>query len=426
MTIYNESQAGYMNMELLRFTTAGSVDDGKSTLIGRLLYDSKAIFQDQLDALELASKHRGEETLNLAFLTDGLRAEREQGITIDVAYRYFATPKRKFIIADTPGHIQYTRNMVTGASTANAALILVDARNGVIEQTLRHTFIASLLQIPHIIVCVNKMDLVNFDESAFLSIRDRIEGLSDKLNNKDIHFIPISARDGDNVVDRSKNMPWYSGPTLMHLLETVDIGNDYNLTDARFPVQYIIRPQSDDFHDYRGYSGRIASGIFKKGDKVTVLPSGYSSTIKSIDIFEKSIDEAFAPQSVTLTLKDDIDISRGNMIVKDGETPSVSQDVELMICWLSEKPMRPDSKYILRHTTNEVKCVIREIKYKVNINTLDSQVDNTPLELNEIGCIRIRTANPLIFDSYCQNRVTGSLILVDEGTNETLGAGMII
>jgi sulfate adenylyltransferase subunit 1 len=421
-----ESSKGYLNMELLRFTTAGSVDDGKSTLIGRMLYDSKAIFQDQMDAIEEASKRRGEEGVNLALLTDGLRAEREQGITIDVAYRYFATPKRKFIISDTPGHIQYTRNMVTGASTANVAIILIDARNGVIEQTIRHAFIASLLQIPHIIVCINKMDLVDFDEKVFDSIRTRFEEISAKISVKDIHFVPISARDGDNVVDRSQKTPWYNGPTLMYLLETIHIGSDFNLNDSRFPVQYVIRPQTDEYHDYRSYAGRIASGIFHKGDKITVLPSGFTSTIKSIDTFEKSLDEAAAPQSVAFTLEDDIDISRGDMIINGGEKPVVSQDVELMICWLNEKPLRLNGRYLLQHTTNDMKCLVKELKYKVNINTLENQTGSTSLELNEIGRIIIRTTKPLIYDSYSRNRITGSLILVEEGTNETVGAGMII
>lgn len=421
-----EKHAGYLNMELLRFTTAGSVDDGKSTLIGRLLYDSKAIFQDQMEAIEQASKRRGEEGVNLALLTDGLRAEREQGITIDVAYRYFATPRRKFIIADTPGHIQYTRNMVTGASTANVAIILVDARNGVVEQTRRHAYIASLLQIPHIIVCVNKMDLVDYKEEVFDTIRDNINEFSSKLDTKDIHYIPISARDGDNVVDRSNNMSWYEGPTLMYLLETIHIGSDYNLLDSRFPVQYIIRPQSDEFHDYRGYAGRVASGVFRVGDKITVLPSGFTSAIKSIDLFGATFDETFAPQSVTFTLEDDIDISRGDMFVKTGETPQVGQDIELMICWLNEKPMRLGGKYILRHTTNEMKCLIKEVKYKLDINTFENRDGSAGLGLNEIGRIVIRSTKPLIYDSYKKNRTTGSLILIDEGTNETIGAGMII
>lgn len=421
-----ELHAGYLHMELLRFTTAGSVDDGKSTLIGRLLYDSKAIFQDQMDAIEQASKRRGEEGVNLALLTDGLRAEREQGITIDVAYRYFATPRRKFIIADTPGHIQYTRNMVTGASTANVAIILVDARNGVVEQTRRHAYIASLLQIPHIIVCINKMDLVEYKEEIFDEIRENINELSIKLETKDIHFVPISARDGDNVVDRSTNMAWYNGPTLMYLLETIHIGSDYNLIDSRFPVQYIIRPQSDEFHDYRGYAGRVASGFFHVGDKISILPSGYTSTIKSIDTFGATFEETFAPQSVTITLEDDIDISRGDMFVKTNENPQVGQDIELMICWLSEKQMRLGGKYTLRHTTNEMKCLIKEMKFKLDIQTFNEKPNESDLGLNEIGRIVIRTTKPLIYDSYKKNRATGSLILIDEGTNETVGAGMIV
>jgi len=421
-----EKHAGYLNMELLRFTTAGSVDDGKSTLIGRLLYDSKAIFQDQMDAIEEASKRRGEETVNLALLTDGLKAEREQGITIDVAYRYFATPRRKFIIADTPGHIQYTRNMVTGASTANVAIILVDARNGVVEQTRRHAYIASLLHIPHIIVCVNKMDLVSFNEEVFNKIRDDFSELSSKFDTVDVRFIPISAKDGDNVVDRSVNTPWYNGPTLLYLLETIHIASDYNLKDSRFPVQYIIRPMNDEYHDYRGYAGRVASGVFRVGDKITVLPSGFTSTIKSIDQFETTLDEAFAPQSVTLTLQDDIDISRGDMIVKNDGMPVISQDIEIMICWLNEKPMRLNGKYVIRHTSNDLKCLVKEVKYKLNINTFDHVSAEGSLKLNEIGCITLRTTKPLIFDTYKENRITGSVILVDEGTNETVGAGMII
>ncbi|MGE0089097.1 MAG: sulfate adenylyltransferase subunit 1, partial [Bacteroidales bacterium] len=368
----SEYNRGYLDMELLRFTTAGSVDDGKSTLIGRLLYDSKAIFEDQLESIERASNKRGEEGINLALLTDGLRAEREQGITIDVAYRYFATPKRKFIIADTPGHIQYTRNMVTGASTANVAIILIDARNGVIEQTLRHAFIASLLQIPHIFVCVNKMDLVDYDESTFESIKEDFERISSKLEVHDIRFIPISAKLGDNVVDRSKNMDWYDGPTLMYLLENIYIASDTNHTDARFPVQYVIRPMRDEYHDYRGYAGRVAGGIFYKGDKVKILPSGLTSHIKSIDIFEGSIEEVFAPQSVTITLDDDIDISRGDMIVKEDSMPFISQDIDLMICWFNERPLVLGGKYILKHTTSDLRCVIREVKYKLNVNTLES------------------------------------------------------
>jgi sulfate adenylyltransferase subunit 1 len=419
-------QSGYLNMELLRFTTAGSVDDGKSTLIGRLLYDSKAIFEDQLEALEVARLRKGEEHVNLAYLTDGLRAEREQGITIDVAYRYFATPKRKFIIADTPGHVQYTRNMVTGASTANAAVILIDARNGVVEQTIRHCYIASLLQIPHIIVCINKMDLVKYDEVVFDEILKDFNSFSDKLDVKDIRFVPISALKGDNVVERSGNMNWYNGPTLMYLLEHLHISNDQNYVDARFPVQYVVRPQSDKYHDYRGYAGRIAGGVFKPGEKVMVIPSGLTSTIKSIDTMNETLDMAFPPQSVTLTLEDDLDISRGDMIVKENNVPHTSQDITIMICWLNEKQMQLGGKYGLKHTTKDVRCIIKDLDYKVNINTLAKIYNDKKIGLNEIGQITIRTTQPLLFDSYRKNRITGSIILIDEGTNVTVGAGMII
>ena len=413
-------------MELLRFTTAGSVDDGKSTLIGRLLYDSKAIFEDQLEAIELASKRKGEETINLSLLTDGLRAEREQGITIDVAYRYFATPKRKFIIADTPGHIQYTRNMVTGASTANAAVILVDVRNGVVEQTIRHSYIASLLRIPHVIICINKMDLVNFDQKVFENIRKQYEDIASILEMVDVRFVPVSALLGDNVVDSSGNMPWYDGPTLMHLLESIQIRNDENSLDYRFPVQYVIRPQKQEFHDYRGYSGRIAAGSFCPGDEVVALPSGYTSRIKSIDTFNGLMDEAFAPQSVTITLEDDIDISRGDMLAKEGNPPQVNQDIELDICWLNQKPLQLNGKYIVRHTSNETRCIVKEVIYKVNISNLEKDFQDRQFAMNEIGRIKIRTARPLIFDSYRRNRITGSLVLIEEGTNETVGAGMIV
>ncbi len=419
-------QSAYLDMELLRFTTAGSVDDGKSTLIGRLLYDSKAIFEDQMEALERASINKGEAHLNLALLTDGLRAEREQGITIDVAYRYFATPKRKFIIADTPGHVQYTRNMVTGASTANAAVILIDARNGVVEQTIRHCFIASLLQIPHIIVCVNKMDLVKFSETVFDKIQKDFISFSDKLDVKDVRFVPISALKGDNVVKRSTNMNWYDGPTLMYLLEHIHISNDQNYVDARFPVQYVVRPQSDDYHDYRGYAGRIAGGVFKPGEKVMVLPSGLTSRIKSIDSMNETLELAFPPQSVTLTLEDDLDVGRGNMIVKENNIPQDSREITMMICWLNEKPMKLGGKYVLKHTTNDARCIIKEVNYKVDINTLAKIYDNNEIGLNEIGQITIRTTKPLLYDSYRKNRITGSLILIDEGTNETVCAGMII
>jgi sulfate adenylyltransferase subunit 1 len=426
MTEFQEKQDGYLNMQLLRLSTAGSVDDGKSTLIGRLLFDSKAIFEDQMEAIERASLIKGEEHVNLALLTDGLRAEREQGITIDVAYRYFATPKRKFIIADTPGHVQYTRNMVTGASTANAAIILVDARNGVVEQTLRHSFIASLLQIPHVIICINKMDLVGYKEEVFDQIRKDYEGLSDKLDIRDIRFVPISALAGDNVVDRSEKMPWYDGPTLMYLLENIHIANDRNYTDSRFPVQYVIRPQSKEWHDFRGYAGRIAGGVIRKGDPVTVLPSGLTSRLKSIETMTGQLDEAFPPQSVTITLEDDIDISRGDMIVASDNMPNVSQDITMMFCWLNEKPLIPGGKYTIRHTTSDAKCIIKSVNYKINVNTLDKNTDDKSVKLNEIGQMTLRTTKPLMFDSYKKNRVTGSIILVDEGTNETVCAGMII
>jgi sulfate adenylyltransferase subunit 1 len=417
---------GYLDMELLRFTTAGSVDDGKSTLIGRLLYDSKAIFEDQMELLEETSRQRGEEGVNLALLTDGLRSEREQGITIDVAYRYFATPKRKFIIADTPGHIQYTRNMVTGASTANLALLLVDARHGIIEQTKRHAFIASLLQIPHIAVCVNKMDLVDYSEEDFKKIKADFEDFSSKLEIKDVRFIPISALNGDNVVDRSENMDWYEGSTLMHLLENIHIGSDQNHVDCRFPVQFVVRPQSKDHPDYRGYAGRIEGGVFKPGDDVTVLPSGFTSKIKSIDTFEGDIAEAFSPMSVCMTLTDNIDISRGDMLVRENNKPTIEQDIDVMICWMNEKKMIPKGKYTIRHTSQTARCIIKEVKYKMDINTLHRMENEKEIGLNDIGRITIRTTKPLFFDSYRRNRNTGSIILVDEATNETVAAGMII
>jgi sulfate adenylyltransferase subunit 1 len=417
---------GYLDMELLRFTTAGSVDDGKSTLIGRLLYDSKAIFEDQMELLEETSRQRGEEGVNLALLTDGLRSEREQGITIDVAYRYFATPKRKFIIADTPGHIQYTRNMVTGASTANLALLLVDARHGIIEQTKRHAFIASLLQIPHIAVCVNKMDLVDYSEEAFKKIKADFEDFASKLEIKDVRFIPISALNGDNVVDRSENMDWYEGSTLMHLLENIHIGSDQNHVDCRFPVQFVVRPQSKDHPDYRGYAGRIEGGVFKPGDDVTVLPSGFTSKIKSIDTFDGEVVEAFSPMSVCMTLTDNIDISRGDMLVREDNKPTIEQDIDLMICWMNEKKMIPKGKYTIRHTSQTARCIIKEVKYKMDINTLHRMEDEKEIGLNDIGRITIRTTKPLFFDSYRRNRNTGSIILVDEATNETVAAGMVI
>jgi sulfate adenylyltransferase subunit 1 len=418
--------SGYLNMDLLRFTTAGSVDDGKSTLIGRLLYDSKAIFADQLEAIEKTSDQKGYGYVNLALLTDGLRAEREQGITIDVAYRYFATPKRKFIIADTPGHIQYTRNMVTGASTANLAIVLVDARHGVVEQTRRHSFIASLLQIKHLVLCINKMDLVEYKQETYDKIKTDFEQFSSKLDIPDIHYIPISALNGDNVVDKSKNMDWYQGGTLLYTLENVHIASDANFIDSRYPVQFVIRPQTDEFHDFRGYAGKVEGGIFRKGEEVLALPSGFTSKIKSIHTIDGELEEAFPPMSVTITLEDEIDISRGDMIAKTGNQPNVSQDVELMICWLSEKKLQLNGKYAIKHTTRDARCVVKDIRYKVNISTLHKNEEEKEIGLNDIGRIVIRTTTPLLFDSYRKNRTTGSIILIDEFTNETVGAGMII
>jgi sulfate adenylyltransferase subunit 1 len=420
------TDAHYLSMDLLRFTTAGSVDDGKSTLIGRLLYDSKAIFEDQLDAIERATEQRGEENLNLALLTDGLRAEREQGITIDVAYRYFATPKRKFIIADTPGHIQYTRNMVTGASTANLAIILIDARKGVIEQTCRHSFIASLLRIPHLVVCVNKMDLVDFSEEVFNNIVAQYSEFASRLEVPDIKFIPISALHGDNVVEKSDKMPWYGGAPLLYTLETVYIGSDANHIDPRFPVQTVIRPNSDEHHDFRGFAGRVAGGVFKVGDEVLALPSGFTSKIKSLHAPTGDVPEVFSPMSIAMTLTDEIDISRGGMIVKPNNQPQISQDVEAMLCWFSPVKLNPAGKYILRHTTREVKCAVKAVRYKVNINTLHKVEGDAEIGMNDIGRVQLRTAAPLFFDPYKRNRNTGSLILVDEFTNATVAAGMIL
>jgi len=359
-------------------------------------------------------------------LTDGLKAEREQGITIDVAYRYFATPRRKFIIADTPGHIQYTRNMVTGASTANVALILIDARKGVVEQTRRHSFIASLLQIPHLVVCINKMDLVDYDEEKYEQIKEEFEKFSYKLDVKDVHFIPISALNGDNVVERSENMNWYEGSTLLYYLENVHIGSDHNFIDCRFPVQYVVRPNTDDFHDYRGYSGRIAGGVFKKGDTVMALPSGLRTTIKKIDTFDGEVEEAYPPMSVTILLKGEIDISRGDMIVRENNSPHSGQDIELMVCWFNDRPMQLRGKYTLLHTTQEARCVIREIRYKLDINTLHRDQEDLNIGINDIARVLIRTTKPLFYDSYPKNRITGSVILVDESTHETVAAGMII
>ena len=418
---------GYLDMDLLRLTTAGSVDDGKSTLIGRLLYDCKSIFEDQWEAIEQSSKQRGDENVNLALLTDGLRAEREQGITIDVAYRYFATPKRKFIIADTPGHIQYTRNMVTGASTANLAIILIDARHGVIEQTCRHSFIASLLQIQHIIVCVNKMDLVDWSEDRFNEIVGQYKEFASRLEVPHIDFIPISALLGDNVVERSANMDWYQGSPLLYTLETMYIGNEHNHVDARFPVQWVIRPHSDEWHDFRGYAGRVAGGVFKPGDEVTVMPSGFQSRVKGIHDIHGDVPEAFAPMSVTVTLEDEIDISRGDMIVKQNNPPQSSQQIEAMICWFSsEANLEERGRYTLRHTTNDVKCLVKELKYKMDINTLHKLKEDREVRLNDIARVSLQTSAPLHYDRYRRNRATGSFILIDEQTNNTVAAGIIV
>lgn len=422
----NIQHPSYLDMDLLRFTTAGSVDDGKSTLIGRLLYDSKSIFEDQYEAVKATSKKQGDEYVNLALLTDGLRAEREQGITIDVAYRYFATPKRKFIIADTPGHIQYTRNMVTGASTANAAIILIDARKGLLEQTKRHSYIASLLRIQHIIICVNKMDLIDYNEDVFKKIKKECEEFALKLNIINAHFIPISALKGDNVVTPSKKMKRYNGRTLLALLETLSLPEINSTDPARFPVQYVIRPMSNEHRDYRSYAGRIASGVFAVGDEVIVLPGGFSSKIKSIDFSSQHLQEAFFPMSVAISLHDDIDISRGDMIVKKHNKPLVSQDIDLMICWMSDKKLTVNKKYIIKHTTSQTRCIIKEIKHKVNINTMQQMPDEKIIGLNDIACISIRTTTPLIIDKYSKNKITGSVILIDEATNVTVGAGMIL
>jgi len=413
-------------IELLRFTTAGSVDDGKSTLIGRLLYDCKSIFEDQLESVQKSSARKGLAHVDLALLTDGLKDEREQGITIDVAYRYFATPKRKFIIADTPGHIQYTRNMVTGASTANLALVLIDARKGVIEQTHRHSIIASLLQIPHLLVCINKMDLVDYDQDTFDEIVETYRQFAAKLDVQDVHFIPMSALDGDNVVNRSEKMDWYEGPTLLHTLENVHIGSDHNHIDCRFPVQTVIRPHLDEYHDYRGYAGRIASGIFKPGDEVVALPSGFKSKIKAINSPEGELDEAFAPMSVTITLTDDIDISRGDMIARTNNQPKVVQDLDIMMCWLNNDGSKPRGKYTIRHTSNEAKAMITDIIYKLDVNTLHRNEEDKVLNMNDILRVKLRTTRPLLVDTYNRNRHTGSIILVDDVTNETVAAGMII
>ncbi len=413
-------------MELLRFATAGSVDDGKSTLIGRLLYDTKSIFEDQLEAVERTSRDRGDEHVNLALLTDGLRAEREQGITIDVAYRYFATPKRSFIIADTPGHVQYTRNMVTGASTASLALVLIDARKGIIEQSRRHAFLASLLRVPHLVLCVNKMDLVDYDEKVFDEIKDEFRSFATKLDVSDLSFVPISALHGDNVVHRSENMPWYQGTSLLHHLEDVYIASDRNLIDVRFPVQYVIRPQSSAYPDYRGYAGQVAGGVLKPGDEVIVLPSGLRSTIASIDTADGPVSEAYAPMSVTVRLSDDIDISRGDMICRPHNQPRSSQDVEAMVCWLTDEPLRVRGMYAVKHTTRSARAQVRSVDYRIDVNTLHRDEGAETLGLNEIGRIKLRTTHPLFVDEYRRNRTTGSFLVIDEATGATVGAGMVL
>jgi sulfate adenylyltransferase subunit 1 len=414
-------------MDLLRFATAGSVDDGKSTLIGRLLYDTKTIFEDQLAAVEQVSRARGDEYTNLALLTDGLRAEREQGITIDVAYRYFATPRRKFIIADTPGHIQYTRNMVTGASTADLALVLVDARNGLVEQSRRHAFLCSLLRVPHLVLCVNKMDLVGYDQGVYEAIAAEFTTFAAKLDAPDLTVIPVSALHGDNIVTRSPNMAWYQGPSLLHHLEHVHIASDRNLVDVRFPVQYVIRPQSPAWPDYRGYAGQVASGIIKPGDEVMVLPSGFTTTVAGIDTPTGPVEEAFPPMSVTLRLADNLDIARGDLICRPHNTPEVTQDLEAMLCWMDEsQPLRKNGKYTIKHTTRIARTIIRDVKYQLDINTLHRNEGATELRLNEIGRVRLRSTIPLLCDEYRRNRTTGGFILIDDATNRTVAAGMIL
>jgi len=413
-------------MELLRFATAGSVDDGKSTLIGRLLYDSKAIFEDQLEAVERVSRERGDEYTDLALLTDGLRAEREQGITIDVAYRYFATPMRKFIIADTPGHVQYTRNMVTGNSTADLTMILVDARNGIVEQTRRHAFLASLLRVPHMLVCVNKMDLVDYDQSVFDSIREEFASFASKLEVSDLAFVPISALDGDNVVQRSANMTWYEGSSLLHHLEQLYIASDRNLIDPRMPVQWVVRPKSQLFHDYRGYAGTVAGGVFRAGDEVMVVPSGLTTRIASIDTFDGPVEEAFAPMSVVVRLEKDIDISRGDVLCRPHNQPVAGQDIEAMVCWMIDRPVKPGDFLALKHTTRWVRAVVRDIHYRLDVNTLHRDESATSLSLNDVGRVSLRVTQPIFYDSYRRNRATGSFVLAAEDTNVTCAAGMIL
>jgi bifunctional enzyme CysN/CysC len=429
MTASQPSSADGRHMDILRLATAGSVDDGKSTLIGRLLYDSKAIFEDQLAAVERTSRERGEDYTNLALLTDGLRAEREQGITIDVAYRYFATPRRKFIIADTPGHIQYTRNMVTGASTADLAIVLVDARNGLTEQSRRHAFLATLLRVPHLVLAINKMDLVDYSSEVFDRISEEFTAFAAKLEIGDLTFIPISALHGDNVVQRSSNMPWYDGPSLLHHLEHVHIASDRNLIDVRFPVQYVIRPHQatdPELHDYRGYAGQLAGGVLKPGDEIMHLPSGLTSRVRRIDTPRGPVSEAYSPMSVTVLLEDDIDISRGDMFCRPHNRPSVTQDIEAMVSWMSEaRTLTPQSRLLVKHTTRTVKAIVRDLQYRLNVNTLHRDETATELSLNEIGRVTLRLTQPVFCDPYQRNRMTGGLILIDEATGGTVGAAMI-
>ena len=421
-----EAHEGRAPMDLLRFATAGSVDDGKSTLIGRLLLDSKSIFEDQLEAVESTSQSKGYDYTDLALLTDGLRSEREQGITIDVAYRYFATPTRKFIIADTPGHIQYTRNMVTGASTADLGLVLVDARQGLTEQSRRHAVLLSLLRVPHLVLAINKMDLVDFDQKTYEKIHDEFTQFATKLAIPDLEVIPISALQGDNVVNRSENTPWYSGPTLMHHLEHVHVASDRDLVDTRFPVQYVIRPKSDQYHDFRGYAGQVAGGVLKKGDEVVVLPSGMTSTISRVELFDNEIPEAFPPMSVTVHLEDDVDVSRGDMICRVNNSPTPTKEVEATICWMSERPLSPSSRYRIKHTTRTALAKVDELRYRFDVNSMHRDENASGLGLNEIGRVRLRLSAPLLVDEYRRNRATGSFVLIEESTNDTVGAGMIL